>query len=123
MPGILAVETPFRNFDLAGTGRLELKEREREIEAQRQTRDELLLPPILIEVRFLHGAQRRRQTFAGQQAFMQPIPNVQRQVALRRQLALQLECPLRLPRPAPCDIEHLSVQRRRSPAAETDRAQ
>ncbi len=43
---------------------------------------------------------------------MQPVPDVQRQVGLRRQLAFQLERPLRLARPAPCDLEHLVVQRR-----------
>src|SRR5436309_850209 len=91
VPRILAVETPFRNLDLARPGRLQLQECEREIESQGQSRDELLLAPILIEVRLLHRAQRARQTLASEQTFVQPVPDIERQVSLRCQLAFQLE--------------------------------
>src|SRR6266568_3176393 len=112
MPRVLPVETPFWNLNLAGARRFELQERKREIEPQRQARDELLFAPILIEVRLLYGAQRGRHAFASQQAFVEPVPHVQGQIRLRRQLAFELKRSLSLPRPTPGDVEHPAVQRR-----------
>src|SRR6185503_37433 len=70
VPRVLTIEAPFRNLDLAPAGRFQFQEREREVQPERQARDELVLAPVLIEVRLFHRAERCRQTLARQQALV-----------------------------------------------------